>query len=340
MLTLAILALFTGFQAQDDPVRLARELVEKLHSDKIEERDEATRKLMKLGLVAVPDLEKAAESADREVAERAASLVRIIRVRQELSPTILKALPGADERLAGGKDHAWMEVLLDATEVEKRIGVPWTAEDLGPLVRRAIKGAGTEADQDVIRRLIVGRKLRTAIPALVESYLREQSYVGPFSRALEQMRAPESIPPLLRASQEGPSRMRIRAAYLLGVIRSKEAIPVLLRMLDDPEPEAGETAAWALCRLRATEGIPGIAAFIDSKHPNLRCAAVLVLPLMGAKSEVPGIARLLDDPQGIVKAHAALALGELGARERVPWILPLLQDPDLEVRWFASSALG
>jgi hypothetical protein len=65
---------------QDDPAAL----VQKLRSEKIEERDQATQDLKKLGKPALEELEKLATDKDIEVATRARTLIRTIRLKEIL----------------------------------------------------------------------------------------------------------------------------------------------------------------------------------------------------------------------------------------------------------------
>jgi hypothetical protein len=65
--TLALLAV------QDGAGRRAGELIEKLRSDKVDEREDAERKLKDLGKSAAGELERAARDADAEVATRGRS---------------------------------------------------------------------------------------------------------------------------------------------------------------------------------------------------------------------------------------------------------------------------
>jgi|SRR5882672_2507486 len=325
---------------QDDPARQARELVEKLGSDRVEDREEAVRRLKQLGYPSIPFLEDAIQSHDPEVSERAARVLRVLKIRQLLTPRLVKVFPELEERLASGTDRTWMQVLVEARDGEKSAKVSWSSEDLAPFIGPALRASVGHEEQDIVCRLVVAKQIRSAIPQLVEIYLHEVSFGGPSIQALVRLQAREAIPQLLTVLPDPSPMLRRKAAYLLGRLRAKEVVSKLVRMLGDADPDAGETAAWALCELKATEGIPGIAAFLESNRPRLRCTAVLVLPRLGAKSEVPGIARLLDDFDFQVRSHAALALGELGAREMIPRILPLLKDPDEQVRWFSSSALG
>ena len=80
------------FAAQDDPVRRARELVEKLRSDKIEERDEAAKSLKQLGSPAERELEKAStDSPDAEVRSRASEILEAIRRARTIK--VVSSLP-------------------------------------------------------------------------------------------------------------------------------------------------------------------------------------------------------------------------------------------------------
>ena len=69
-------------------------LVEQLGSPIPEEREAAERNLRKLGDAAEPELRRAVEKGDVEVASRAARLIRIIHEQKLLTPRLRAAFPG------------------------------------------------------------------------------------------------------------------------------------------------------------------------------------------------------------------------------------------------------
>ena len=80
VVTLAwITALSLGFQ--EDASKALPSWIEKLRSDRIEERDQATAELKKLGTAAIPELEKVTADKDVEVAARARTLIRMIKFK-------------------------------------------------------------------------------------------------------------------------------------------------------------------------------------------------------------------------------------------------------------------
>jgi peptidyl-prolyl cis-trans isomerase A (cyclophilin A) len=71
--------LFAGLlQAQEDVTRTVRELLRKLRSDQIEERDAAQKKLQGIGLPAMPELIKAAQDSDADYSSRAGAIMKAI----------------------------------------------------------------------------------------------------------------------------------------------------------------------------------------------------------------------------------------------------------------------
>jgi len=75
------LVLLAVAPVQDDS---ARDLVERLGSDRIDVRDTSSRRLAELGLAAVPELEKAAQANDLELASRARAILEEVLARQSL----------------------------------------------------------------------------------------------------------------------------------------------------------------------------------------------------------------------------------------------------------------
>lgn len=72
------LLLSTLLQAQDDAARAVPELLRKLRSDQVEERDDAQKKLQAIGAPAILALEKASRDSDADFAARALAIMKFI----------------------------------------------------------------------------------------------------------------------------------------------------------------------------------------------------------------------------------------------------------------------
>ncbi|HEV3027044.1 MAG TPA: hypothetical protein VG457_05685 [Planctomycetota bacterium] len=68
--------------AQDDRSKEVQMWLEKLRSDRIEERQQADQEIRKLGKGAIPELERAAGDKDVDLSERARALIRLIRLKE------------------------------------------------------------------------------------------------------------------------------------------------------------------------------------------------------------------------------------------------------------------
>jgi hypothetical protein len=92
MLSIAVLACLLQDSIPD--------LIERLGSDRVELREDATARLKSLGAAALPALAHHEDAPDPEVRARAGHLRRVIAVRAALGARILGRWPGIDERLA------------------------------------------------------------------------------------------------------------------------------------------------------------------------------------------------------------------------------------------------
>src|SRR5262245_40140416 len=152
--------------ALQDPT--PRALVEKLRSDNVAEREEATRKLKALGRAAVKDLEEAARDLDVEVAGRARTIIRVIGVAERLTPTLKTAFPGIEERLVA-EDDTWTTEFFKVAEgasTRPEVG----ADDLEALVGPALTHARDDQRLPLIG-MVEQWSLASAAPALKEFLL-------------------------------------------------------------------------------------------------------------------------------------------------------------------------
>lgn len=84
------------------------DLLRRLGSDRVEEREAAMRELGKLGPAVLPHLSHRVSDPDPEVRARARHLRLLIGIRGTLGAKLLERFPGIDERLARGE---WREAL-------------------------------------------------------------------------------------------------------------------------------------------------------------------------------------------------------------------------------------
>ncbi len=247
MIRLAAAVLIAALARGQEPSPRAAELVEKLRSESVAERDAATRRLAEMGEAARADLERATGDSDPEVAARARQVLRNIDIRAGLTPALLRALPGLPDRLSGNDEHAWTEAFLEATEQKgvrrKHPGVART--DVEPLARRALKGAEPGEWGTVIRTIAVWR-LRSAAPDLVPfltvDHPQAGSTRGEAELALGSLGTPDLVPAILEAARNASPPYRKTALLKVAARIDPPSIVKELPALLYPREGAGDSS--------------------------------------------------------------------------------------------------
>jgi HEAT repeat protein len=352
-----------GTLALQDP----EELIEKLGSDRIEVREEASRRLIELGEAAAPALKTLARDPDAEKAARARLLLDHLAVLASLSPEYRKARPGIERRLSTAADHSWTEEFLAAAG---RGRPPLWNQDLAVLVTRALRGAQSADESDAILNHVGWRKLRVPGPLLLELFERpETSSSAAF--AISRVGTAEAVRDVVRRIDRNPQRhyhpgtlrvlldadpaivvpelmtlldregSRGRATWMLGELKAREAVPRIRTFASDRSTELRRCAAFALGNIGDAAGVPELLALFEDHDVNVRLVATQALVKLKAKEAVPGLIRLLEDPEAGGRAEAVRGLGEIGAREAVPELLRILKaDRSLGLRQLAATSLS
>jgi HEAT repeat protein len=372
MRLLPLILLFEFAVRQDDAVR---PLVEKLRSDSVVEREDAARKLKDLGKAAVPALEKAAASADAEVAGKAKDLLRVIAVTERLTPELRKVMPGVEERIALGEKKAWTEAFLEAIS---RNSEGWRKypslrrRDLDVLLPTALEGANVPPETEtLLLEACADRCLPSSAPVFVR--LLQRGFRNDWNAAawLSEMRARDAIPDVLRLLESKNSRVRYVAVSALGRLGSREVIPELLKRLKSEEDEVRIYAARALGLMGVPEALPDLVRLTEKiggragwgatlgfkgldgrpilpalrkllKHENAgaRQAAVELIGALRIQDAAPDLTRLLDGPDADLRSEVIRSLGRLNCKEAGARITEFLGDDDSYVRTTALSALS
>ncbi len=331
-----VVAILLCLQPQDR----AREFVEHLRSDSVEEREEAVRGLRALGKAAAQELEKAVNDSDAEVAGRARFLLRLLAVAELIPEGLRKAVPGIEERLAAGGENAWTRVFLELTEAVVRKDSNVAKADLEPLSAPALQGAGSAAE----RRLVIDRlcrvQLRGAIPELVKLLGEKDPQIRQYAlQALTRLKAKEAVPDLVRLIAEGDAATVAMAANALGSLRAPESVPGLVKFAHHDKAVVRANIARTLGQVRSRDAIPALLGLLEDPDASVRVQAVAALPLVQAKEAVPALIRLLKDPEQGVRTQAVSALGSLATRDAVPEIVKLFADANAGVRRQALEAV-
>ncbi len=340
-----------------------RELVERLRSDSVEERQEVEQRLIALGRAAAPELERAARDPDRELAERARLLLRILDLDARLSPALKKSIPGIERRLAAGGDAAFTRIFLET----RGKGLP--AADLEPLVLPAFRGAVQPEDKIHVIHGVLSYGFRSAVPALARCLGDpDPGTRAAAAEALGTLGAREQAPELLPVLAGADEDSRLAAFGALLDLRARALAPDIEALLDSPIPEVRADVLGLLSRLYAYPSAPAIRRRLRDPHADVRSAAVVALSDLDLPVPPEDLGFLLDlqdkstqaalyslDPMDVdagklplplllrsrtpdLRKAAVGVLRKFRARKSAPLLLPLLEDPDAQVRAAAMEA--
>jgi HEAT repeat protein len=322
------------FQANPD----LADLVRRLGSESVEERNQAKRLLKEAGRAAVPALERAAKDRDAEVAARAQELLRVLKISETISPVLRREFPGVEERLAAGGDTPWTRVFLDAVET-----VPGTYQRKHPLLRGvhlealvapALRGAENSEDFIAICDELQNRPFPAAAPELLKR-LKDKEVGQSVELTLSRFPYPSVVEALLPFLKDESEEIRMRAGRILRALRLPAAAPPLLGLLDDPDDQVKAVAIGGLATLRHPPAVEAIGRCL--KNHVLELEALQALGEIGDKAAAPLLLPYLDHRWPLQRAYAARALGELGWKEAVPRIVAMLSEKRDDSDDFALS---
>ncbi len=318
-------------------------LLEELSSDDIHVRVAAAGRLKELGHAA---LERAARHGDPEVSARAVRVLAVLRTSSSLSPALLKAAPGIEERLTGGDDHAWSEELFRlAAEEEDRgkAGRPARVlkRDLQALASRAARGAFGSGERRRLCEIVQAWELTAAGRDLIlylqdeDSEVRDQALCALWE--LDFFEAAPEIVELLRDSHSSDAMIPYLALHHL---RDRSSVPQLRVLVNVAEGSIRRSAVDLLGELGDLADVPLLMPLLHDDSEGVRAAAARAVASLGAREAIPELVRMLKDPEGVARGGAAIALGVLQARETIPQVLPVLSDDVPLLRESAALALA
>src|SRR5438552_10999652 len=130
-----ILALLLSVHQEDDPGRLVRQLVEKLRSESIEEREAAVRGVRSLGEPALPELRKLQNTLDAEVRGRIRDLIIELEWFPLLPPHFASRHPDGLRVLLGGTTKERIELAKDLHDLPPCLAEKIVLDVSDPAVR-------------------------------------------------------------------------------------------------------------------------------------------------------------------------------------------------------------
>jgi len=353
-----VLLLFAQASPQD--------LIEQLRSDRAEVRERALKQLKQLGRAAIPDLEQATKDADPEVAGRATAALRVIALRESLSPELRRVLPGVEDRLAGARDSVYAEVFLEACD-----RADLKPADYDSLAAAAVRGAPPEAIRNVLGHVMTARFV-SAVPEIVKLLRNPDVSLAEYAdQVLVLLDRPTAKASNLELLRDPDSQIRSSCIRRLVNLGDTDVVPRIAALIGDKDPYVRQWVYTAFGRLgadtetprllialqdpessiqgAATEALvtldpPGLAAAVRplfrSPHESERLQAVRIMAALHVREALPSILKQLPSSESQMRSAVAWALADLQATESGTALIPLLQDEDEDVRLAALWAVG
>ena len=183
--------------------------------------------------------------------------------------------------------------------------------------------------------------------------------------------APDSMPGLLRALDDGDVRVRQAAVWAIGQVGTAAALNGLVRLLGDPNlvvahraqevlAERGREVADTLLAyaagtssrpgrlaaiqligwLRITQGADLLLGWMNDLDPEVRVKTVKAAAAIGDPRFLDTFQLRLADPRWEVRCQAAKGLSLFGSPTSVPVLTAALRDQHWWVRFYAATALA
>jgi HEAT repeat protein len=314
MLVLLWPFLLTLAPVQGEPGQGAEELVRQLSSEDVEERSRAAKALKALGSAAIPPLQAALLSSDKEVSATARVLLRYIDADRRLSANLKKSFPTFPDRLAGGTDRLWLELVLGFGPGGWRAPATLKEEDYSILLHEAVKQPLSNEEKKTVLHLI-GRKVVRSCADIVTGYLKDGESevridaVG----ACEHLHTEKAIPDLIGLLDDNRSDTRWRAAHELVCLGCKEAAAKYLVNLESPDPERRKLAVFLLGRLQCKEHSIAVEKVLEDADYSVREKAMDAVADLGLTTSIPRLRILLSSER--LRSRAARTLADLDATE-------------------------
>jgi HEAT repeat protein len=263
---------------------------------------------------------------------------------------------------AAGKSP--VEILSDAMTDKLDIVRAFAASSLGqsgkpqavaPLVKAAAEDESVAVRESAIKAL--GRLGPPAIESLIAILKKHKD---PEARAaaavaLARMAAPPSDPSgavappplkgtlalaaLIAALDDPEPKVRLDAAFALGMAGDLMAVSPLIARLKDKDVDVRMGTAVALGRLKAADAAKPLAAALEDESPWVRQVATWALiELKDGAAAALEAALKFKTPEA--RGMAATALGRLKSTQSVDALLPLLEDEWWKARAAAAQTLG
>jgi len=311
-----VLLLATGPQSES-----VRELIEKLDSDGLEDRQKAADELVKRGDSALPELRRASQPNSPEHLLLVRRLIRRIVLGPEASAKFTKLNLGLDESMAWELDHTWTEFFIEVTGSPggQKLHPELTGADLSPFLATAVRGSESYGERIQIFSEASERKIPGAVP-LLSVLLADPD---PDARAmglryLTLLSGPDRSIPALGLLEDPSDRVRRDAFGTLEDLHARSAVPKLIQLLAHADASIRDRAVHALGRLRSRKAVPGVRALLKDRSPAVRARAAEALGLLQALDAESGLETLLGDTDPDVRLAAAFALAQLESDKAVP----------------------
>lgn len=297
---------------QDDLSSRARPLIEKLRSERIEEREDALRELRKLGRDVLPLLRKMAQDPELEFAGRVQTAIRAIDLREKLK---------AEARDTGTLDAASIADWI-SMESGRRL---FSGEDLGLRNRKVrvtpegLEGDAYELGLDLLKAVDIA-----AVPE--ENDPRRVTLVPAPIAAKRGVRVYTSVDALPRANEFCSLVLATRH------LSPRDLQAVLINVVTFPQNCLSMESAGKIVMSDYASNLRKLARLVEQLDvPRPAQAGRVSLALLSAAAEgtpsVPEPFRGLRLPETTGRNHFALAAEGFGRLETPPPVVPGVRGP-------------